>query len=305
MLTLKACGRFVVACFLCGAWLEACGQSFQAGDAASAGSSNAGASQEAGAAQGGGAADAGTGNSDAGDSSAGAAQGGGATGGDSSGGSGGAESGGAVNGGASHGGAASGGASGAGHAGSGGGLGSTNSGDCNSDAGCPNGKCIELSPGGFRTCQVEVPLATKCGLADACCPNDPMKACAAGRCVAGPVGPSCGLVQAIRNFCSVPQCTTSASCKDNGTCAQAGSLDRKEAMCLPGSCRLDKECNAAKGGKCQPVTLPCCSGVSGLYCVYPTVGCRSNNDCANGDSCQLSSDGKSAECMPGGVNCPG
>jgi hypothetical protein len=150
-----------------------------------------------------------------------------------------------------------------------------------------------------------VPLAAKCGLSDACCPDDPTKACAAGRCVAGPPAPSCGLVQAVRNFCQVAACTTSAACKDNGTCAQAGTLDRKEAVCLPGSCRLDKECTAAKGGKCEPVTMPCCGGVSGLYCVYPTVGCRSSADCKSGQTCQLGSDNKSMECKAGSVNCPG
>jgi hypothetical protein len=150
-----------------------------------------------------------------------------------------------------------------------------------------------------------VPLATKCGLGDTCCPDDPTKACTAGRCVAGPPAPSCGLAQAIRNFCQVAACTTSAECKDNGTCAEAGTLNRKEAMCLPGSCRLDKECTAVKGGKCEPVTMPCCSGVSGLYCVYPVVGCRSSADCKAGETCELASDNKSMECKAGSVNCPG
>jgi hypothetical protein len=308
MRVFKVRGRVAVALLLAGVWFEACGgESFQATGSGGAGhAGEASHAGDAGSAQGGdgqGAEAGATSGGDAGAPGAGMSSGGTESGGGPNGG---APNGGEPNGGAPNGGDAQAGSAGSvAHGGSGGALGATNSGDCKSDADCPNAKCIELSPGGFRTCQVVVPLAAKCGLGDACCTDDPTKACTAGRCVAGPPAPSCGLAQAVRNFCQVAACTTSAACKDNGTCAPAGTLDRKEAVCLPGSCRLDKECNAVKGGKCEPVTMPCCGGVSGLYCVYPVVGCRSTADCKAGQTCELGSDAKSMECKAGGVNCPG
>ena len=303
MLAFKVRGRVAVALLLAGVWFEACGgESFQA--TGSRGAGHAGAAADAGSAQGGdgqGGADAGASNGgDAGTPSAGTEAGGASTGGT---GTGGLDIGGT-------GGALLGGSGGLGHggsvglAGSAGALGTTNSGDCKSDADCPNGKCVELALGGFRTCEVTVPLATKCVAGDACCPDDLTKACLAGRCVLGPAAPSCGLPEASRNFCAAAQCTSNLACKDKNTCAPAGTLGRKEAMCLTGSCRLDSDCTAVKGGKCEPVTLPCCDGVSGLYCVYPGTGCRSSADC-NGGTCQLSSDGKSMACQAGGVSCPG
>jgi hypothetical protein len=84
----------------------------------------------------------------------------------------------------------------------------------------------------------------------------------------------------------------------------AGALDRKVNTCITGGCRRDDECTASAGGKCEPVTGPCCNGPSGLYCVYPGTGCRTSADCASGSSCQIQNN-KNAVCVTGSVACTG
>jgi Cys-rich repeat protein len=190
----------------------------------------------------------------------------------------------------------------AGAAGSGG---VRNSGDCLTDKDCGAGDtCVALYPGGFRTCVAPVPGPTMCSDASTCCPG--IKECAAGSsCVETPIAPSCGLVTRATIVCAASACTTAADCTgNNAICAPAGSLDRKANTCLTGGCRLDKECNAIAGGKCEPVTTNCCSGPSGLYCVYPGKGCRTNADCAAGATCQIVSN-KTGECVTGAGVCAG
>jgi len=196
----------------------------------------------------------------------------------------------------------------AGSAGSGGGSagtgGSQNSGDCLKDGDCAGGKCVALSPGGYRTCQVTVPLATTCGgSSDECC-TDGTQPCASGRCVRGPLAPHCGGLVTGGNVCATLGCSSNADCQDNETCFLAGTLDHLANTCVLGGCRVDADCTAAAGGKCEPVIPNCCSGVTALYCVYPSGGCRSNGDCASGSHCLISDDMKTASCVVGKGFCP-
>ena len=194
-------------------------------------------------------------------------------------------------------------------AGSGGALGggaggAPNSGDCKADADCAGGKCVSLSPGGFRTCQVVVPLATTCNSSsDECC-TDGTQPCTTGRCVRGPLAPRCGGLLTSGNVCATLGCTTNADCNDNETCVLAGTLDHLSNSCVPGGCRLDSDCKASPGGKCESVTPNCCTGASGLFCVYPTGGCRRNSDCPGGH-CYIGADNATAACVTGNGFCPG
>jgi hypothetical protein len=180
-----------------------------------------------------------------------------------------------------------------------------NSGDCLTDKECGAGNtCVALYPGGFRTCVAPVPGPATCTAASTCCPG--ITECAAGStCVETPLAPSCGLVTRPTIVCAPSACSKAADCTgNNAICAPAGSLDRKVDSCLTGGCRLDKDCTASAGGKCEPVTPNCCSGPSGLYCVYPGKGCRTSSDCAAGATCQIVSQ-KTGECVTGAGLCAG
>ena len=229
----------------------------------------------------------------------GGATGGGEQGGATSGGPSTAGKGGTTSGGG-QGGATSGGTGGAGASG---GLGGTpNSGDCNVNADCSDGKCVELSPGGFRTCVIPVPAAMTCSTGDACCPTDPSTCPPNTECVLGPLAIYCGGPMMIpSNVCATSACKVNADCTGtNALCAPAGTLDRKANTCLTGGCLTDKQCTDVPGGKCEPVTSACCQGTVGLYCVYPGTGCRKNADCSAGH-CQIS--GNTAACVGGALHC--
>jgi hypothetical protein len=202
--------------------------------------------------------------------------------------------------------AGSGGALGGGPSGGAPSAGAPNSGDCKVDADCASvgGKCVSLSPGGFRTCQVVVPLATTCNSSsDECC-TDGTLPCPTGRCVRGPLAPRCGGLLISGNVCATLGCTTNADCQDKETCILAGTLDHLSNSCVPGGCRLDSDCKASPGGKCESVTPNCCAGALGLYCVYPTGGCRKNSDCPGGH-CYIGADNVTAACVTGNGFCPG
>ncbi|HWZ87557.1 MAG TPA: hypothetical protein VNW92_01870, partial [Polyangiaceae bacterium] len=110
-----------------------------------------------------------------------------------------------------------------------------------------------------------------------------------------------GPAQIQSNVCATSACKLNTDCTgDNAICVPAGALDRKADSCLTGGCRRDEQCTAAPGGKCEPVTDACCSAPTGLFCVYPDTGCRSNADCAQGH-CAIS--GNSAMCVAGAARC--
>ncbi len=100
-------------------------------------------------------------------------------------------------------------------------------------------------------------------------------------------------------------CATADDCTgNNAICVPGGAFDYKVSTCLTGGCRLDSDCKAETGGKCEPVTTNCCDGPSGLYCVYPTKGCRSTADCSAGTTCQIVNN-KTGQCVAGSGTCAG
>ncbi|HEY4106726.1 MAG TPA: hypothetical protein VGM44_22655 [Polyangiaceae bacterium] len=280
--------RSASVCLLCAGWIYACGGSeFNAGGGggtSSGGNTSAGSSATAGSTASGGDSVGGS----AGNASGGSSQAGTASGGSSTSGTGGAVGeGGAIG---------EAGANVGGNTGTAGSGGVRNSGDCVAAKDCPTGdKCVALYPGGFRAC-VATPTPLTCTASDACCPG--ITECAAGSsCVETPVGPSCGLITRPTIACVKEACTTAADCSgSNAICVPAGALDRKVSTCLTGGCRLDTDCKDEAGGKCEPVTPNCCGGPSGLYCVYPSKGCRNNSDCTTGTGiCQIVNQ-KTGEC---------
>lgn len=172
-------------------------------------------------------------------------------------------------------------------------------GDCSSDADCPEGTCVELTPGGYRVCRVTPIEATGCdaGRADACCDSSD---CATGACFLGPIRVFCGgPVREPANECGTSDCTTDADCTGGDVCAPAGTLG-PVALCVSASCRVDADCNAEAGGHCVVAAEPCCGVRVGLVCAY-SDGCRSDADCATG-YCGIEL-GR-ARCMAGRPICP-
>ena len=178
-----------------------------------------------------------------------------------------------------------------------------NSGDCNVDADCSGGRCVELSPGGFRVCKYPVAEATACGSPrsgfDQCCTTAD---CATGRCYAFPITPYCGGAAPIpHNSCADDSCRSNADCAGTSVCAPAGALGNKTAQCLTGSCLRDTDCTAEPGGICAPVKNTCCAATRGLFCVYPKTGCREDRDCPSGH-CEIMA-GRGV-CQSGPPLCP-
>jgi hypothetical protein len=176
------------------------------------------------------------------------------------------------------------------------------SGDCDSDADCPGSACVEVTPGGYRVCRVDAPEANQCTnpSLDECCSTVD---CASGACHVTPVIPFCGgVMQEPHNVCVADQCADDDVCGAGMICVPAGTLGRKVRACAPAACKLDADCGAEQDGVCAPVTEPCCSFDAGLYCVYPSDGCRSNADCPGG-YCEITSEGRT-QCAMGAPICP-
>ena len=188
-------------------------------------------------------------------------------------------------------GAAGSGAAGSGAAGSGaGGSGAGGSGggdlsECDTNADCPQGTCIELIPG-YRVCQVDVVEATACTKGtDECCNTGE---CDAGEiCVETPIVPFCaGIIKQPHNVCGSDLCMNGAECK-GGVCAPAGTFGNKVAACLFNECEGDCSCGLVRD--------PCCNGVTGFFCI---TDCQSSADCAPGSYCDTGT------CTPGEPICP-
>ncbi|MBK6515537.1 MAG: hypothetical protein IPM79_05075 [Polyangiaceae bacterium] len=214
--------------------------------------------------------------------------------------------GGSAPGGGGQGGVAQGGAGGEGGGGVGGqpmGGAPPNSGDCEDDDDCAgDSSCEEVAPGGFRVCtDIVVPaeMCTKSAF-DACCSTAD---CAEGTCLTTPVTPFCGGVEMEpHNVCAVDECDNEGDCQGGDSiCLSAPMLGHKIRSCFYAACHTDLDCTAESGGICAPVSEPCCGGVAGLFCVYPSDGCRSNADCADGH-CAPGPDG--ARCEGGAPICP-
>lgn len=172
---------------------------------------------------------------------------------------------------------------GSGNMGAYGGSGILPTGDCESSAECGGAECLELTPGGWQSC-VERPVeATSCQEPsyDECCHSGQ---CESGSCLVAPVVPYCGGPQPLEyNVCATDQCTSDSDCADwGGICLPAPMLGRKVRACMYAACQVNADCTKEPGGYCAPVQDPCCGSPSGLYCVYPSNGCRSDGDCASG-----------------------
>jgi hypothetical protein len=178
-----------------------------------------------------------------------------------------------------------------------------NFGDCATNADCPpNGTCVEVAPGGFRLCQFPVAEATMCDSPnDACCTSaDCMMP---DKCYAGPLMPSCqGIQPAPKNVCASDTCLSSVDCEGKAACMPQGTVGNAVAGCLPAACLHDTDCVAHAGGICATVKEPCCGTVAGLFCVYPTISCRTSNDCPGG-YCGFDMNNEPV-CMPGLPLCP-
>ncbi len=213
--------------------------------------------------------------------------------------------------------AGTGGTAGTGAVGGGGAGGALNSGDCVNDADCGGGKCVELTPGGYRVCQMPVQEATQCqspGMpgGDECCTSAD---CHQGKCFAFPVTPYCGGAMPMpHNVCATDGCTpgTGTPCpvgnETTGVCVPGGTWGYKVAGCLLANCVKDTDCTAEPGGRCAAIEDPCCSSPQGLFCTYPSDGCSKQSDCGPGQSCQVQFDPvrqqNVARCTPGIIGCP-
>ena len=134
---------------------------------------------------------------------------------------------------------------------------------------------------------------------DECCTTAD---CTKGKCFGTPVIPFCGGAQPVdHNGCAEDQCAADSDCGADAFCAAIPMLGRKVRACIPASCRHDSDCTAAAGGICAPVNNPCCGEAAGLFCVYPSDGCRTDADCVTG-YCQPGVD--RAKCEGGGPICP-
>lgn len=164
--------------------------------------------------------------------------------------------------------------------------------ECNSDTDCPGGTCVEVVDG-YRLCQAPVPEATMCGKngLDECCTSaDCMNGAA---CYLGPLVPFCGgIIPQAFNQCGSDECATDADCA-GGACMPAGTVGNAIATCVPSECGAG--CGA--GQDCALVRDPCCNGPAGFFCVDPTNGCQSNDDCPGG-YCEAGT------CMAGAPLCP-
>ncbi len=201
---------------------------------------------------------------------------------------------------------------------------STNGGDCQTNTDCaPDGQCVELTPGGFRTCQFPPTPNTQCGLGqggggvgggggagggpvvlDECCEEIDDEDCGNDTvCITTPSYPSCDNNEPPHNVCQddAHECDNSQDCNDNGPglCVPAGTLGGQVRHCIRIGCAQDTECTAGANGRCVPIEQACCPGATlGLYCTYDG-GCRKDSDCPGG-TCRVM--GGVASCQPMACN---
>lgn len=152
--------------------------------------------------------------------------------------------------------------------------------DCMSDSECPSNRCVEIVPGGFRTCFAPTPEATACtgNSEDECCASAD---CAGLHCYSSNSYPVVGPPQPEFNVCERPGCATTADCGQQQACFPAGTLGHPVGQCESALCGTDAECTLFTGGRCLPVQEECWGRFVMLACVYPQDGCRRNADCSN------------------------
>jgi hypothetical protein len=188
--------------------------------------------------------------------------------------------------------------------------GPTEDGDCNSDADCPGGKCVELTPGGWKVCSFIPPEATACTTPppmqpEACCTSAD---CPGGKCYANVVLGYCGgPAMPPANDCIPDGCTNDDACihdnPDPWICIPAGVYGDPATQCFPAFCKTNADCVAAPGGVCRPVMNACCGTSLGLACVYPG-GCSTATDCGEDAHCEIDTAKGTSKCVPGATICP-
>jgi hypothetical protein len=178
------------------------------------------------------------------------------------------------------------------------------------DAGdCNGAECLELSPGGYRTCDSAPPETGACDpshqVADDCCTSAD---CEEGGCYLFTDLPYCGgPMPAEYNTCVADYCTSDAECTGAGTvpsvCAPRGAFGNPMRACVVAFCLSHGDCTAAPGGSCEAIDNSCCPGPMGIGCVYPG-GCRMDTDCGDGNHCELDYETGTGTCREGPMPCP-
>ena len=172
---------------------------------------------------------------------------------------------------------------------------------CNDDNDCVGGKCVELTPGGFRVCTYLPPSPQPCTDAgpfpDECCGT-----CATGRCT---LETSCGGAYVNpHNVCEVDECTSNSDCGSDGICLPTGVGSPYKRTCLHGNweCLTDSDCHGFGAGNCVMYGVigsldQCapwaCAGAprvipaNPLRCMYEST-CFDDSSCAPNQHCESS-----------------
>ena len=177
-------------------------------------------------------------------------------------------------------------------------------GDCQGDADCNGGTCVEVTPGGYKVCTsmpVEATMCSGTGMPpDECCASAD---CAEGKCYLSTDLPYCGgPAMATYNRCVTDGCATDADCGTNAICAPVGAFGNPVRACFPAFCKTNADCG---DGSCAPIQDSCCAEPAGLACVK-AGGCQKDSDCAADGSqyCDIDAATKSSVCKMGGKPCP-
>lgn len=149
--------------------------------------------------------------------------------------------------------------------------------ECDSNADCPNGTCVNLN-GSYRVCQFPPVPATDCSGSklDTCCSADD---CPREQdCFATPITPFCGGIKLEpHNECAGDQCQADADCGDASICAPAGTVGNKVKMCLAAACT--GICGQESLSPCALMRDPCCGNPVGFYCAFE---CHTDEECPDG-----------------------
>lgn len=183
-----------------------------------------------------------------------------------------------------------------------------NSGDCDEDADCEAGShCREITAGGYRVCVAPIVEVTECtgGMKEECCSTAD---CDAGSCLHWPEPAYCGGAMPMeQNRCMTDGCASDADCSSSGlytgVCVEAGMFGHLVKTCVSVLCRTDRDCDDKPGGRCAPVSNPCCGQPTTLACNYPGEGCQTSADCPSG-YCDVRVNSKDSECRAGFPMCP-
>lgn len=149
--------------------------------------------------------------------------------------------------------------------------------DCDSDSDCPDSRCVELRPGGFRACEQDFNEATTCT-------SDLDECCSTAEC---PAGWMCYDLRALgrkqpneewRQVCIGNICDSDADCSKDSACIREKTIGHANRQCIPARCRTDADCDPSE--VCAPVEYWCGDATPSLECVGQR-GCRAHTDCGD------------------------